>query len=473
MFSKIKMKVFGISQKSNANLDDITFGIILSIIFSVLFYFIGAAILFPLIFFIFYKFCGTNFIIVFSILSLLIVSDNISEFFRLTIQLLNFGILFFIFIQKYGFNIKLYPKIYKPILYFLISFLVSMSISTIISGNYLLGFSQIIRTVLFFILVYFYYALIDSNKEIKVLLISLILTAFISVIILIYELSNVGFNFIKLNEQIVLMGQSFIGKNAIGAILVIAFSLATVFLFNDEFKNWSFKIILFDLLIIAGLLILNSRAAIGALLLSYLIIVYNLRRMLLWKFIFFIVVISPIVFINPINEYFSFYFRMESISTGRDWIFESTYKVIEHNIILGAGPGGTKLEFYKHIPYLLGSPQEIFLLRHYNQLEYGHAHNFYLFLFSDLGIPGLILSISLPIIFLKITFELIKNLKNQENRINLIIVGVTASGSSLFVRGFLEWGNLLSYGQIRMDLPFWILFCIILYYHKKVFIHKY
>jgi O-antigen ligase len=101
-----------------------------------------------------------------------------------------------------------------------------------------------------------------------------------------------------------------------------------------------------------------------------------------------------------------------------------------------------------------------------NQLEFGHAHNFYLFFFSDMGLLGLLTSIMLPIIFFRNCLWSIKFYQNKNSRVYLLIIGITASGIALFVRGLFEWSNILSYGTITADLPFWILFVVIIYLNK-------
>ena len=116
---------------------------------------------------------------------------------------------------------------------------------------------------------------------------------------------------------------------------------------------------------------------------------------------------------------------------------------------------------------MFGSPQERLINMHMNQLEFGHAHNFYLFLFSDMGLLGLFTSIILPVIFFRNCLSALKIYQNKNSRVSLLIIGITASGIAIFVRGMFEWSNILSYGTITIDLPFWILFVIISYLNKR------
>ena len=116
---------------------------------------------------------------------------------------------------------------------------------------------------------------------------------------------------------------------------------------------------------------------------------------------------------------------------------------------------------------MLGSLEELYLRHHYDQIEFGHAHNFYLFFLSDLGIIGFILSLVLPLIFLKISFQTVSFYQKEKGQNYYLALGITAFGIAMFVRGLFEWGGILSYGTIGYDLPFWILFSIQLFLNQK------
>jgi len=75
---------------------------------------------------------------------------------------------------------------------------------------------------------------------------------------------------------------------------------------------------------------------------------------------------------------------------------------------------------------------------------------------------------ALPVLFLKISFETIYILKNEKKEFYYLSVGITAYGLSMFVRAIYEWAGLISYGTIGLDLPFWILFMIIVFINQKV-----
>ncbi|MGE5795358.1 MAG: hypothetical protein ACM34N_01170, partial [Ignavibacteria bacterium] len=44
-----------------------------------------------------------------------------------------------------------------------------------------------------------------------------------------------------------------------------------------------------------------------------------------------------------------------------------------------------------------------------------------------------------------------------------LAVGITAAGVGLFVRGMFEGIGILTYGWIKVDLPFWLIFALLIF----------
>ena len=143
------------------------------------------------------------------------------------------------------------------------------------------------------------------------------------------------------------------------------------------------------------------------------------------------------------------------------------FNIIKDNPILGVGPAATKYYLYPNLTYMIGSPQEQFLAFHYNEIEFGHAHNFYLFFWSDLGLLGLFTSLLLPFTYFKLGYFTSKKFKYLNRKYYLLALGLIAGGIGLFIRAFFEWGNLISYGTLAADLPFWIAFIMLIFLYKK------
>ena len=77
-----------------------------------------------------------------------------------------------------------------------------------------------------------------------------------------------------------------------------------------------------------------------------------------------LLVLIPFLFIKPFSEYVDLYFRVERLTSGRDWIWETMVNIIKNNPVLGVGPAATRFEIFKNLPFMLGSPAEKYHL-HY------------------------------------------------------------------------------------------------------------
>ena len=405
-----------------------------------------------------------NIFIFLIIVSLLTLTSTLNVSIRTVIQVVSIFTLFYFFFREHGFDFSNYPKIPRELIVLLFFIFISMLISTIFSNYFLLGVQQIIRLVVFLIIIYFIFSLTQDNSDVKFLLFALIAVGFIYSIIIFLELAKNNFNFIEMNlSQLEKMSNKYINMNSFGAFFIIIISMVFSFFLGRKEKLIKWNLSFFLCILFAGLFITNSRAAILAVVFSSIFLLYNLNKKLLKRMLLLTLLILPILFIQSISNFIDVYFRLERLSTGRDVIFDVIYNVIKNNPILGVGPAATKYALYPNLDFMLGSPAEKFLAFHYDEIEFGHAHNFYLFFWSDLGVLGLFTSILLPIVFFKMCYKAIKKTKNINLDFYLLSIGITAAGLGLFIRGFFEWGNLISYGTIGIDLPFWILLVILSY----------
>jgi len=405
-----------------------------------------------------------NIFIFLIIVSLLTLTSTLSVSIRTAIQVVSIITLFYFFFRYYGLDFPNYPKIPRELIILLFFIFISMIISTIFSDYVLLGIQQIIRLAVFLAIIYFIFSLTQDNSDVKFLLFALIAVGLIYSIIIFLELAKNNFNFIEMNlSQLEKMSNKYINMNSFGAFFIIIISMVFSFFLGRKEKLIKWSLSFFLCILFAGLFITNSRAAILAIFLSSIFVLYCLNKKLLKRILLLTLLILPILFIQSISNFIDVYFRLERLSTGRDVIFDVIYNVIKNNPILGVGPAATKYALYPNLDFMLGSPAEKFLAFHYDEIAFGHAHNFYLFFWSDLGVLGLFTSILLPIVFFKMCYKAIKKTKNINLDFYLLSIGITAAGLGLFIRGFFEWGNLISYGTIGIDLPFWILLVILSY----------
>ncbi len=419
---------------------------------------------------------GENALIFYSIISFLSLTSTISVELRTIVQTLFIFILFYLFIKEYGFSFYTYPKVPKQIVLLIFLIYLAMITSTMFSSYILLGIKEIVRLTIFLIIIYFFYGFLNKSNNIRLFLLALFFTGIIYFTNVFLNFAQNNFSIVELNiNELLKVESSYINVNGIGSFFVIVTSVLLCYFFS--FKERIKKLSIFFLVCIysLGLIITNSRAAILSTAISSLVLIYFYNRKIFFSIIVTFIVLIPLLFVNPINKYIDIYFRVDRLTTGRNLIWEIVSNIVKDNSVFGAGPAATKFEMYRYMPFMLGSAAEKYISLHIDQIEFGHAHNFYLFFLTDLGIPGFITSLFLPYAFISLGLKTIKKFKNIHIEYYWLSMGITAAGIGLFIRGFFEWGNLISYGTLESDLPFWLIFIILIYLYqipKAVIIKK-
>ena len=410
---------------------------------------------------------GEKALIFYSIISFLSLTSTISVELRTIVQATAILILFYIFIKEYGVNFSIYPKIPKQISILIALLYLSMIISTLFSDYLFLGIKEIIRLTVFLMIVYTFFGYLKKSQDIKLFLSALLVTGLIYFANVFYNFAQNDFSLIELNvNELLKVKGNYINVNGIGSFFIIILSLLLGYYFSKRGKKKRFLPTILLGIFSIGLVITNSRAAILSAAISTLFLLYFYNRKILVIISAILIILIPFLFIQPFSEYVDLYFRVERLTSGRNWIWEIVFRIIKDNPILGAGPAATKFEMYKELPFMLGSAAEKYISLHIDQIEFGHAHNFYLFFLTDLGIPGFITSLFLPFAFISLGLKTIKKFKNIYIEYYWLSMGVTAAGIGLFIRGFFEWGNLISYGTLESDLPFWFIFIILIYLYQ-------
>lgn len=392
--------------------------------------------------------------------ALLSFTSAFSTELRFIIQLSSYSIVVVLVIIE-CFNQNSYlVKVPNEILIFITFYLLWMLLTTILSDYKSIGFSQIFRQIAFFILVYLIYQLTNSLKSVKIIISSI----FLITIIYLFFIGNLfidsGFDIVQMTIEFAYSDENFINRNTYGGFLIIATSILFPLTMQRK-TEWRVYSIFFLLILWSTLIITGSRGAILSCMTGLLFSIYHLKRKWIGWIIISASVVALFVLTAPPNSLIGQYFRIESIYTGRDLILQTVSGVIKNNFWFGTGPGGTKYELYNNLPFLHGSLEEMWMRVHYDKTEIGHAHNFYLFFFSDMGVLGFLLSLMLPFIFLKRSLNLIKRLQNSNSVYYPLSIGLAATGIGFFVRGIFEWGGILSYGTIFLDLPFWLIYILI------------
>ncbi len=413
--------------------------------------------------------------ILFSITVLLLVLvGEINPILRLVIQLMAIVILLSIVLRKYGFDIKKYPRVPLPVLSFIFFLYSALTISILNSDYSFAAIPLVLRLSAFFVFVYLYFVMIKSVRDVRLYIYAIIVSAIIMAIGTIYDFLASGFNLLLMAGEIYRTG-GFIGNfNATGGYFAVAIPLLITAFYVSQKKNIRIVISAIIGLLFIALIITGSRSALLAIAVSVFLILYILNRKLLLRItVSLFLIFVALLLIEPIADFLTLALRIESGLTHRDHLWKIAVSMIEENFFFGIGPGAYAYKMFDYLPVMLNSYEGQVLYSLY-QMTAGqtNAHNFYLIMFIDLGILGLIVSLLLPYIYIKISKKVLQHLKKSINNSYYLVVGVVATMAGLLVRALFEGINILSYGWISVDLPFWLMFSILLYFYNNIVFDK-
>lgn len=359
------------------------------------------------------------------------------------------------------------------IIYFIIFTLLSMLFSSIFSGNPLKGLVATGRQLTFFGFAFLIYKNITGFKEVIILLSTVIFAGFVTSTGVFYNLITQGLIVLLASEAPIRVTGIFSNINVAGGTIAVAL-LTVFFLFflkNKKYPALQFLLIFLSFFLFAALVFTNSRAALLTFALgstTFILVVYpNLRL----KFILSIaVLLLAIIFIPPVNEFFSFFLRFEKFLNIRDHLWTMSWETIKANPIFGAGPDQFKDFFFKFMTAPSGSYAEFMIKKLYTDAgDTGLSHNFFIFRATEMGIPGLITALWLPGMFIYFGSKIAGKLRLVDWNGFILVTGALSVGTGLFARGFFESIGLLTHGWLMVDLPFWICFMIILFYYHRAF----
>lgn len=434
-------------------------------------------VLIPIILLFFYSIVFKNtkkFLIWFVVVTLLTFVGELNATVRLLIQIADLIILLFLFFVRYGLKISAYPKISSAISLFLLLYYFALLISTSMSNYPLAGAFMIFRQTVFFVIVYLLFAMIEDEKEIKILLSALLFSAFIMASSTIYSFLFYSGPFFDLTSGTRGRIAGLItNPNNISNYYLIAFPLLIISVLKNKIFISSKLAWILIFYFSFALIITLSRSALLGILVSSSILLFVLNR----KYFYYIISIALItlliiIFNDSVQNIFSLLFRIERGVTGRDYLWELSFNVIKDNPIFGLGPGAYKYEAFNYFPIMLNSWTGEMLIKTFIEANGANlSHNYFLFLFSELGVLGLAISIYLMIIFLSF-WRVLCFFNDKTNNSYYLVVALLAIGTSEFVRSLFESIGILFYGVISADLPFWLVFISIAFLFKKNMKHS-
>ena len=412
---------------------------------------------------------GEQLLLVLVIISLFTLFAEAGTLLRTLVHLVDFSVLGYLFIKRFGLKFYSYPRVPKSILYFILLYYSSILISMVMSAYPLAGVGLVIRQTIFFILTYLFYALIRNESDIKSYFIAFVLAASVlaasSFVTFVTDPSSL-FNFTSgSRERIVGLISN---PNNITNFYMVSFPLVLSVFFLKKNKSGNTISFLLILYLSFALFITLSRSAIMGVIASTVVMLFILRRkyfyILLLSLLF--IVLLFIVY-QPLGDLVSVLFRVERGATGRDYLWSLSLHLIKDHPIFGIGPGAYRYEMFSYFPVMLhswtgGLFKDIYEMTDGSNL----SHNYFLFLFSDLGILGMATAIALPVVYFRIGIKTLNKYKNGAKDTYYLIVALFAIGAAMFVRGMVESIGLLYYGAITTDLPFWLVFISLIYYYN-------
>lgn len=421
-------------------------------------------LLFPFILVAFFRYYYklTEIIIPLLIIGLIALTTEFYEQLRPVLTFISYVILFYVFLKKYGLEFYLYPRLPKTLIYFLIFLFITLFISTIFSDNKIISLIAFLRTIGFFLLCYLFYALIESNNAYFLIIYSLVSIVIILGYRMILDVITLGpqlyFARVIISEAFQLSGS--LGYTGL-TIFFISITLLVGMFFMDRFSKKTKYFIITPILFLNILIIIlaNSRGGILAAMFSIFFIILILNKRLLYfglaasivSFLFFYINISSF------QEAIDGYLRFNTVSD-REIYWQMGLEVIKDNPVTGVGVDMFDKQFYNY-----ASSEHLALFKTgSNRLGKPHPHNFFLYYTAENGILGFFASISFFLVFFYLGSETIKLAEGKKNDKYVLSIVIVAIGIGLFVRTFIEIAGFLTYGYITRDLPFWLLFIILI-----------
>jgi len=409
------------------------------------------------------------------IITYLTITSDISENVRLAVNASAFIILSFKFIKDYGFDFAQYKRVPSSIKYFAAFTLLTMIASSIMSEQIIVSLIEVLRLTVFFYLMYIFYSYLRDTKDVIIFLDSLVTAGIILSLIIVYSFLSSNDNILTLKLQWLIHEGGYL-KNvaAAGGIysITIPFNLAALFMERFSVKKFRPIIWCFLILQVIALLLTNSRAAFLAVSISTVIILFVYSKTVLKRITYSIagISIAAIIFFPKVFEIFSAFIRAGRIlENTRYYLWDIAFGIIKDNPVFGCGPGMFKFYIYKYLPVMLGSWTERQINRVYTDAGTGHAHNFFLYRASEVGIFGLLGGIWMIAIFFYLSKRVYGKVKHNRDWA-VIITTIIAAGIGLTARSFFESTGLLTNGWITRDLPFWILFIIVIFLYQNLII---
>ena len=414
---------------------------------------------------------GERFIIALTLITLFTLVGELNKSLRVVVHLVDFTLLGFIFLKKYGLNFKDYRRIPNSILYFLLFFFAIMIFSSAVSSYPFAGIGIITEQIEFFIIVYVFYSLIDNESDIKIYISAVIVAAIIFVIISLIAFFFQGNSLIDIiTKNRTRISVVITNPEVFPNFYIFTFPIAlTVLLIRKQFIYKAISSIIL-ICICIGLILTMSRSAILGVIINSSIILFVTKRKWFYRFLLTLIVLGLIILLyEPLNQVVTLFFRIEEGTSARSQIWSMSFNIIKDHPIFGLGPGAYKYEFFNYIPFMLSNWWGRLLIYYYEVTNgINFSHNYFLVLFTEMGILGFIAALILPIIYFTIGLKTVKKYSIEKSDSYYLIICLFAIGTTVIVRNFFNSIGLLYLGGLTANLPFWLAFSSLIYFYYSL-----
>ncbi len=378
---------------------------------------------------------------------------------------LSIAILFFLFIKHYGFKVSAYPDIPTEVFYLILLLFLTIIISSLFSAAMIASFISVLHAIIFFTLCYIIYSLIKDEKRIYLYIFGLIISEFIIGISIYSDFIKGGFSFYIQNGILARFAGVYSNPNLVGLTSFIAACFILGLFFIERFSSKKYRIIL-TLLFINNILIFiitDSRAAGIALIVGYFFILYNLNKKLLLKVsILSVILILVLLLLPPIQELIMILLRVEEGSRGHVW--SEGLNMFGDHYLIGVGPG--------MYPRFVGTYTTSFIVSLATKLGTlykgkPNPHNFFLIMGAENGILGFVTAIFIFGVFFYLAYKCVKYYKDKNSEFYVLAITIFAVGLGVLINSFFEVTGVMSYGYITNDLPFWLVYVILIYLYRE------
>ena len=284
------------------------------------------------------------------------------------------------------------------------------------------------------------------------------------------SLFNSGFSFIELEGSLARFAGFYENPNYAGLLLVVSIPVLISMYFQDYFKSKWKKILITLLLIIciAILLLADSRASLLAIVVSLAFILRVLNKSLFIKIFVSLLVVTGILLLIPdVQKFLDFYLRLDRLGN-RDYFWNAGIDIIKAYPAFGVGPDMFQNYFFTYMPSAVN--------KFYNMgiwtVGKPNPHNFFLFFTAENGILGFISAIYFWVLFFYIAVKTMIATRKISKEYFILCVSITGIGLGMFVRSFFEITGYLTYGFITRDLPFWLMFVILIKVYRQTNIER-